>query len=37
MPKTITRRLLCCALLASTTIAAPFSGAIAQESFPTGR
>ncbi|PVE23892.1 tripartite tricarboxylate transporter substrate binding protein [Microvirga sp. KLBC 81] len=36
MPKIITRRLLCCALLAaSTTIAAPFSGAIAQDSFPT--
>ena len=32
---TITRRLLCCALLASTTIAAPFSGAIAQDNFPT--
>jgi tripartite-type tricarboxylate transporter receptor subunit TctC len=36
MPKTITRRLLCCAVLAaSTTIAAPFSAAIAQNSFPT--
>jgi tripartite-type tricarboxylate transporter receptor subunit TctC len=35
MLKIITRRLLCCALLASTTIATPFSGAIAQDSFPT--
>jgi tripartite-type tricarboxylate transporter receptor subunit TctC len=35
MPRTITRRLLGCALLAaSTTIAAPFSAAIAQDSFP---
>ena len=32
----ITRRLLCCALLAaSTTMALPFSGAIAQDKFPT--
>jgi tripartite-type tricarboxylate transporter receptor subunit TctC len=36
MPKTITRRLLCCVFLAaSTTIAAPFSTAIAQDTFPT--
>ena len=34
MPKTFTRRLLCCALLASTTIAAPFGGVSAQDSFP---
>src|SRR3712207_5786426 len=36
MPEIITRRLLCCALLAaSTVVAAPFSGASAQGNFPT--
>ncbi|WP_262267670.1 Bug family tripartite tricarboxylate transporter substrate binding protein [Microvirga yunnanensis] len=35
MPKTITRRLLCCALLAaSTALATPFGTASAQDSFP---
>ena len=35
MPKTITRRLLSCALLAaSTALATPFGGASAQDSFP---